>query len=59
MHTPLYSITAVYLYSYIACSICSYQCDKYTCLDMNIRAGVPVVEKTFLLLDLAYLTCLS
>ncbi len=30
---------------YIACSICSYQCDKYTHLDMWIRAGVLVVEK--------------
>ena len=30
---------------YIACSICSYQCDKCTSLDMWIRAGVLVVEK--------------
>ena len=30
---------------YIACSICSYQCDKYTSLDMWVRAGVLVVEK--------------
>ena len=30
---------------YIACSICSYLCDKYTCLDIWIRAGVLVVEK--------------
>ena len=30
---------------YIACSICSYQCDKYTCLDIHPRAGVLVVEK--------------
>ena len=39
------SFGSMCILQYIACSICSYQCDKYTCLDIHIRAGVLVVEK--------------
>ena len=39
------SFGSMCILQYIACSICSYQCDKYTCLDIHIRAGVLVIEK--------------